>query len=205
MKVLIIFLDYDRHEFTNRALGNLVNAGYPFDLVTIQRKGIAAAINQGLSHKGYDGYVTMSNDIILPDNWLREMVSFSQRIPLSGLIGIHTVESLPPINKQGIHPVWNPFGNIFITAPVVGTIGGFNTYHDPYGMQDSDYSYRASRAGFINYYLPNMTGQHIGHDMGQETEYRKMKDEGLANAQSVHDEQIRNYETSGNYYFTITS
>lgn len=53
MKVAVIFLDYERHDHTSRTLDSINNAGHPFDLITIQRKGIAAALNDGLE-KGWN-------------------------------------------------------------------------------------------------------------------------------------------------------
>ena len=38
MKVAVIFLDYLRHQHTKQALQSISNAGYPFDLFTIQKK-----------------------------------------------------------------------------------------------------------------------------------------------------------------------
>jgi hypothetical protein len=86
---------------------------------------------------------------------------------------------------DGIHKTHTPFGNNFFTRELIDTIGGYNTEYDPYGMQDRDYAERATIAGFTNYYLPELRSEHIGHDVGNGTEYRLMKDESLARAQSV--------------------
>ena len=109
---------------------------------------------------------------------------FSQRMSKTGIIGIHCVEELPPI-VDGVHKTHTPFGDNFITRELIDKIGGYNTEYDPYGMQDRDYGERATITGFTNYYLPDMRSEHIGHDVGNGTEYRRMKDESLARAQSV--------------------
>lgn len=210
MRVAIIFLDYQRHEHSKKALGNLANAGYPFDLFTVDKKGIAAALNEGIETSmywddirgyimQYDAIFTMANDIIMPDNWLLKMVQ--SIIPgKTGIVGIHTVETLQPKDEHGNHPTMMPFGNVLIMKEVIEKIGFFNTDHDPYGMQDSDYGYRATKAGFYNYYIPNAKAEHIGHDVGSGTEYRKMKDDGLAIAGEKYNKWIAHYEATGNYY-----
>lgn len=219
MRVAIIFLDYQRHEHSKKALGNLTNAGYPFDLFTVDKKGIAAALNEGIyscinplisgeiygkqllkvASCKYDSIFTMANDIIMPDNWLLRMVQ--SIIPgKTGIVGVHTVETLQPKDEHGNHPTMMPFGNVLIMKEVIEKIGFFNTDHDPYGMQDSDYGYRASKCGFYNYYIPNAKAEHIGHDVGNGTEYRKMKDDGLAIAGEKYNKWIAHYEATGNYY-----
>lgn len=201
MKVAIIFLDYQRHEHTRQTLSNLANANYPFDLFTINMKGISAAFNAGIvKAQGYDAYVTMSNDILMPDNWLSAMVSFAEKLPNTGIVGIHTVEQLPPLDANGVHATFLPFGNMLIMSSVIEKIGYFNTDHDPYGMQDSDFGYRADKAGFYNYYLPNLKAEHIGHDVGDKTDYRRMKDEGLNVALEKYNKWIAYYMETGNYY-----
>lgn len=186
MKVLVIFLDYLRHDFTKQSLKSIADAGYPFDLITIDKFGIATATNDGFDFakkNGYDAIVYAANDIQLPDNWLAQMVHYAQTIPNTGMCGIHCVESLGhqiEMNGLMIHPTNCAFANILIPMKVIDDIGYMNEDHDPYGMQDSDYALRLNNSGYINYYIPNLTQQHIGHDVGNGTEYRKMKDEGLS-------------------------
>lgn len=212
MKVAIIFLDYMRHDHTPAALKNLTNAGHPFDLFTIDVKGVARAINDGIYRSAfagcvkqcvqnyyYDAVVTMANDITMPDGWLKSMVH-AMIYDNAGIIGIHTVEALPEKDINGMHPTFMPFGNVLITRDVIAKIGFFNEDHDPYGMQDSDYGYRATKAGFYNFYLPNMKAEHIGHDVGDTSEYRKMKDAGLAIAGEKYTKWCDHYDKTGNYY-----
>lgn len=204
MKVAIILLDYDRHDYTQQVKDvNLNNAGYPFSLITIDRKGIAAAINEGIIQaRGHDAIVTMANDILMPDGWLAAMVQAAQAIPNTGMCGIHCVESLPPlqeINGVKVHVNDAAFGNCLIPFHAISTVGYFNEGHDPYGMQDSDYGIRLKMAGFVSYYLSGLRSRHIGHDVGSDTPYRKMKDEGLALAGKNWAEWTKRYAESGDY------
>jgi GT2 family glycosyltransferase len=203
MKVAIIFLDYFRHEHTKQALRSVSNAGYPFDLFTIQEKGIAKAINKGINlTKEYDAVVTCANDIEMPDNWLFEMVKYSKAINNTGMCGIHCVESintLIEINGLSVHPTFTAFGNVLIPRKVIDKVGYFNEDYDPYGRQDADFAYRLNKLGYINYYIPNMQSNHIGHDVGNGTEYRKMKDEGLSLSEEKWNYWCNYYDTTQDY------
>lgn len=163
-------------------------------------QGIAAAINKGIElAEGYDAIITLANDILMPDGWLLNMVEYANKIPNTGIVGIHCVENLPPL-INGVHVGDPVFGNVLITRALLDRVGKFNTDFDPYGMQDADYGYRAKQSGFINYYLPDLKSVHIGHDVGDATAYRRMKDEGLAKANEVWGAAQKRYAETGNYY-----
>lgn len=203
MKVAVIFLDYSRHDYTSRTLESLHNSGYPFDMFTIQMKGIAAALNDGLEKAwNYDAVVIAANDILMPSGWLRSMVDYVSAIPNTGMCGIHCVEgagSPEVINGLTINRTFTAFGNVMIPATAFRDVGFFSKEYDPYGMQDSDYAYRLNKLGYICYYIPGMTSNHIGHDVGQETEYRKMKDEGLNKAGDIWNKLTAWYDSTNNY------
>ena len=206
MKIAIAFLDYKRHQHTKQALQSIAKAGYPFDLFTINQKGISKAINLGIDivyQNGYDALITCANDIEMPDNWLHEMVINAHNIDISGMIGIHCVQDWGEkliVNELPIHLVACPFGNALITKKAIDAVVYFNEVYDPYGMQDSDYGYRLIKTGFTNYYIDGMESKHIGHDVGQKTEYRLMKDEGLAKAREIWNKTIKGYLETENYY-----
>jgi GT2 family glycosyltransferase len=99
------------------------------------------------------------------------------------MCGIHCVESLEnqiEMNGLMVHPTYTAFGNVLIPMKVIEDIGYMNEDYDPYGMQDGDYGLRTNSSGYFNYYIPNLKAEHIGHDVGNGTEYRKMKDDGLS-------------------------
>lgn len=217
----------DRLELTKRCINqNLYNAGvgadvflmdngskpenlaavtdgyYPFAQVRSfpENVGIASAINAGMElADGYDAIVTLANDILMPPNWLAKMIEYAEKIEKSGMIGIHCVESLPPITALGVHEIFTPFGNVMIPRAALDAAGKFNTDYDPYGMQDADYAYRLNKLGFVSYYLPGLTSEHIGADMGQESEYRAMKNAGLEKAGAVWTEATARYDSTGIY------
>lgn len=186
---------------------NLISNSYPFyDYYRFEKNmGIAHAINEGLSMAvGYDAIVTLANDILMPQGWLRIMSEYAQKIPNTGMAGIHCVEQLPPlcnINGVSVHLSHEKtFGNTLITRQAIAKIGRFNEDLDPYSNQDADYAYRLMKSGFVNYYIPNVRSEHIGHDVGNGTEYRKMKDESLEANWKKHHEWLKYYDDTGNYY-----
>ncbi len=204
MKVNVLLLDYHRHEFTERVKNqNFNNACHPFDHVIIDMKGIANAINHGIAQSlHYDAIVTMANDILMPNGWLNAMVRAASLIPNTGMCGVHCVEGKgieDIINGVKIHKSFTAFGNVLIPMAAINKIGYFNTDYDPYGMQDADYAYRLNKSGFINYYLDGLKSEHIGHDVGQQSEYRKMKDDGLNVAGEKWGKWTAHYESTGDY------
>lgn len=229
MKVAVILLTLGRNNLTKQVIKqNFYNSGYDADCILVdngstqdewielfemykwhyatthnKKRGIADGFNQGLRlTKDYDAVCLLANDILMPTDWLSNWIMFSQRVSKTGIIGIHCVESLPPL-EDGIHKVHTPFGNNFITRELIDTIGGYNTEFDPYGMQDRDYAERAILAGFTNYYLPNMRSEHIGHDVGNGTEYRKAKDESLQKAQKVWEKYQPIYHEQNNLFHSL--
>lgn len=204
MNINVILLDYDRHEYTQRVKDvNFNNAGYPFDFTIVDMKGISKAINYGIfQSRTYDAVVTMANDILMPNSWLERMVQAMITIPNSGMIGIHTVESISEpttINGLQVHIQEAAFGNVLIPMKAIDKIGYFNEAYDPYGMQDRDYSYRLQMTGHLNYYLSGLRAEHIGHDVGQDTPYRKMKDEGLSKCDYLWARETGKYQEENNY------
>lgn len=202
MKVAVIFLNYHRKTFTDRVKSvNLNNAGYPFSLIEIDRKGIAAALNEGIRQAaGHDAIVTMANDILMPDDWLAQMAHHASVIKQTGMCGIHTVEGQGDLTEYDglkVYQSFTAFGNVLIPMRVIDRIGGFNEEYDPYGMQDADFALRCNRVGFVNYYIAGMKAEHIGHDVGEKTDYRKMKDEGLSLAEEKWNRLMKQYEQDG--------
>jgi GT2 family glycosyltransferase len=144
----------------------------------------------------------MANDILMPNSWLERMVQAMITIPNSGMIGLHTVEGiseLTTINGLQVHVQEAVFGNVLIPMKAIDKIGYFNEAYDPYGMQDRDYSYRLQMTGHLNYYLNGLTAEHIGHDVGQDTPYRKMKDEGLSKCDYLWARETGKYHEQNNY------
>jgi hypothetical protein len=197
----IILLDYLRHEFTHRVKDvNLNNAGAEFELVQIDMKGVSAAINEGIAQAN-GNVVTMANDILMPNNWLADMLHYANQIPNSAMVGMHTVEGLPASTEINGLKIWEtiPFGNVLITKQAIDKVGYFNLDLDPYSVNDRDYWMRCELAGLRSYYIPG-SAEHLGNDVGQTTDYRKMKDESLNLLWRKGEQWLEYYKNTGNIY-----
>lgn len=170
-----------------------------------ENKGIAHAINAGIDmalNDGCDAVVTLANDILMPNGWLAAMVEYASKIENTGMAGIHTVEGLEPINDKGVHPTYTAFGNVLIPKKAIEAIGYFNTAFGYYGMEDADYAVRLNETGHVNYYVPNLKSEHIGHDVGNGSEYRALKDQSLSKALDVFNASVEKYRQTKDYYLT---
>jgi len=203
MKIAIVLLDYLRHDFTEQTKQSFEKGGYPYDLFVVDKFGVSAAINEGLDKtREYDAVVVAGNDILLPEGWLKRMVEYATAIPESGIIAIYTVMNLPPctyVNGLPLHEHWEVFGTSMITRKAIDAVGYFNELVDPYGGNDTDYCYRTSKSGFMNYYIHGLNGIHIGNDCGNDTAYRKMKDESLAKCFSIIKDCFAKYDENNDY------
>lgn len=197
----IIFLNYKRKDYSINTLHSIKQIECEYELLEVEMYGIAAAINYGMKYffedKGFQNVAICANDITMPAGWLDRMLEAADAIPETGMSAIHCVEHLPEmqiINGIKVHPSWGVFGCSLVTRKAFQTIGYFNTDQDPYGMQDSDYSYRLTKAGFLNYYIHGMNAVHVGADVGNGSEYRKMKDDGLSKAGAIYNKWCRIYD-----------
>lgn len=218
MNIGCIFLTLDRYDLTAQCVKqNFFNSGQNADVILIdngsesfesqvnlypfsqsyhftENKGIARAINKGLELTlNYDAVVLLANDILMPEGWLKSLTEYFIRIQNTGLAGIHCVEKLPELSDLGVHECFCPFGNVLISREAINKVGGFNTDFGYYGMEDSDYAYRVKKAGLINYYIPGKS-EHIGHDVGQDSIYRRRKDEGLKKAGAIYNQAVKRYD-----------
>jgi hypothetical protein len=164
VKVALCVLSYKRHDLTAQTVAaNIANCGYPeIGLFVQDTCGIAKASNEALRRayqEGYGAFVMMGNDILMPNDWLLNMVSNAHA--LSGMI------AYPDIARAAIsHEM--VIGNFMITRRVVDKVGAFDERFDPYGAIDLDYNRRCNESGFINYYLPNGVFKHIHEHDGRE-------------------------------------
>lgn len=228
-KVSILLLTIDRFHKTREYVGNaLANAGYPFELCisdngSVESEifewceqqnpkvyfkngynyGTAQSLNRMMDANPSDYWVFIGNDIQLPPNWLKTFVQYAEQTEdKAGVIGIDWRQlKYDTINLNGLD-VWettNVFGTMFITKTLREKVGDFCEDYFIYGLWDSDYSLRATAAGFQNFYLPNLRSHHFGNDVGENSEYRRMKDNSLEKAKPIFDANRLEYN-KGNYY-----
>lgn len=230
MKVSLILLTIDRYEMTRKVLSTILpNAGYEYELLVCdngskdhrvidyikslnpavhilhdENKGMQYSQNLLLTKATGDYLCFIGNDIMLPNGWLKELVVMNQNIPDSGISGIWCVMHKPDItvvNGNKIRQNESVFGTMFFNRAWFEKVGYVCEYFSPYGMDDSEYSFRSTRLGFRNYYLANKFSQHIGHDVGENSEYRKMKDLALSKAEQLFKIRCENMDKDEFYYY----
>lgn len=170
--------------------------------------GTAQSLNRMIKANPSDYYVFIGNDIRLPENWLRTLVQYGEVLnDKAGVIGIDW-RHLDYPNKEllatdgSVKIVWetsNVFGTMFISQTLRDKIGDFCEEYGVYGLWDSDYSIRATASGMQNFYIPNLRTDHMGNDVGENTEYRRMKDASLEKARPIFDKNHTQYK-EGNYF-----
>ena len=206
-KVNVIYLNYLNKDYAGKPFQTIkMQQDVDIEILEINQIGFSKAINIGMKHyfeeNNADHVIVCSNDIELPQGAFRRMMDNFVAIPETGLIGIHCVQSLPPMdmkNGQQIHPSYSVFGTLLISRAVYEKVGYWNEEQDPYGINDADYFYRIKLAGLYNYYIHGFQANHLREDVGDGSEYRKMKDDGLAKANATLDRWLPIYD-AGNYY-----
>lgn len=230
MKVNILLLTIDRYGLTSHFVAEaLRNAGYPYELCCTDNgskdkavidlvaswnpklhilndgnKGTAQSLNEMIRRNPADAHVFIGNDIRMPINWLRALVEYAQNVPNAGVIGIdwrNLQYEKETVNNYVIQKSSTVFGTMFITQKTRDKVGEFCEDYGVYGLWDSDYSYRCRMAGLQNFYVDNLKTEHMGHDVGEKSEYREMKDKSLSIAAPIFNANKLEYE-KGNYFKT---
>lgn len=170
--------------------------------------GVAPAFNNLIWYaqlNKYDLIVLIGNDIKNREGWLAELVKYHKAIPDSGIIALNWGCGANPIERKVINGVevdetTGVFGVWTIPNHVIEKVGYFCEDYHPYGLEDGDYCIRVLGSGFKNYYLPGIWSEHVGADAGENSEYRKMKDESLARNVAKYGENLAKYEFHNHYY-----
>lgn len=152
-----------------------------------KNEGVAQSFNQLMLRATGDYIVLLGNDIVMPKDWLGEMVRYAEHIgEKCGLVGVKCTAPLPPLSvKFDVYAhfidekIDKVFGCWLIPRKVIDTIGYFDENYKVYGLEDSDYNNRVTRAGFTSFYVPHKASKHLADDVGKKTKYRKNKDEAL--------------------------
>lgn len=146
-------------------------------------RGISIGRNQSLKKAvdlGADWFVTLDNDVRMPEGWLEESIAIIKANPSYGMIGVN-MEGIkyPIVNLKGYSFQNKPQGNLG-TACIVfpkslqKMLGYFNTQYGPYGEEDADFGVRARVVGYKLGYIERM-GEHLGVGVHDQGEYREFK------------------------------
>lgn len=170
------------------------NSGIPGCWLPFEENiGVAHAFNQMFLRASGDYIATLGNDILMPQDWdLGAMDLFARGNSAELRMGIVGFECAIPMNpvteRNGVMAGWTRpgtehdrvFGPWVFPAEVFDRIGYLDEGFHPYGLEDSDFMNRLHISGHHSCYHPTLKAPHLGADVGQNTPYRKMKDESLS-------------------------
>lgn len=169
-----------------------------------QNEGNYQMLNQLLLRAKGDAFCVIGPDIWQPDNWLLSLVETYFAIPNSGIAGIHCVMQdgiLKYVNGIKIMVTDGAiFGSAFWSREILNKVGYYCEDYGFYGLGDSDFGMRVQLAGYTNYYLHGMRSVHLGHDIKEGSEYRKMKWECLKKHKSILQANLSRYKETGKFY-----
>ena len=170
-----------------------------------KNEGVAHTFNQLYLRAKGDVVCLFGNDILMPKDWVHEAIKYLEAVPNCGLIGTNWGHgSVPPITRRfgvNAHFLNNTgdriFGNWIVPRRVIEEVGLFDERFIGYGLEDSDMNERVNRAGFNSFYLPNLKSSHLCNDVGNGSEYRKMKDHYMGINMNTLGELIKSYDAGG--------
>jgi len=131
-------------------------------------EGVARSLNQLMIRCSTDYIFFMPPDILLPDNWLRTLVDCASDIAFSGVVGFEEQDLILPeyktvgssgknytlaCRRDGALDACQVYGATLVTRKLIDTIGYYCESYHPYGLEDTDYCFRAQLAGFLCYYI----------------------------------------------------
>lgn len=144
--------------------------------------GIAVGRNQALLlTESTDSWLsTLDNDVLVPKGWLTEAIDIITKNPKFGMIGVNMENvNYPIVNLNGKEFQVKPQGNLGTACTVFNKsfhkmLGFFNTSYGKYGLEDSDFGFRARVIGYQLGYIKE-NGKHLGEGENDIGEYREFK------------------------------
>lgn len=173
--------------------------------------GCAKMHNQMMLRAKGDLLVFLDDDTELQQNWLLDMVETYEAVaPFieNGVAGIHSLLDLHEPKALGdvvIHPALPPkedavFCTRMLDRQVIKKVGYFCEDYGPYGLVDNEYTSRVHHSGFTNYYIGSQRAEHLGWDICDGTEYRRMKDESMRAAGPIFLANMKRYFDTQDFY-----
>lgn len=212
MKVAVVFLTFNRLEFSQRAvLNNLEKASYPIEevcfldngstdgtkewLETLKGKKVFNSENRGIA-EGYNQLYGMvgevdliarpSSDMCMPQDWLKAMVGWHEKIPRTGIVAMVSRSYLDCyhsrflgdkvlVNGYEIQPA-NALGSIVFKRELAKLkLPEFGKY----GYDDTIWTEKVRKAGYLNYYCEGVAEDYPQEEREKYPEYFNWKMEQL--------------------------
>lgn len=205
MKYEYEFLIADQGSKDQRIIEYFKEKNLKYHRLNSKNEGVGKTFNQLYLRSTGDIIVLFGNDLLVDKGWEEKAVEYLEKTPRAGIAGITWGHGgVPPLtNKFGLNAHWltptlnRVFGVWFLKRSVIEDLGFFCEEYGYYGLEDSDVNERVNRAGYNSFYIPGIRSQHLGHDVGELSEYRKMKDKALAENLTVFTERMKRIEAGG--------
>ncbi len=232
IKVSILILNIDRYWMGRYVLeNNFANCGIPLNQIELlvldngstdkraieYLSGISDVFiqkdeNIGVS-KGYNElfriakgeYICLpANDILMGQDWLKDLIYYQNKIKNSGLCGIYCEGDKGRIINVSGKAIWQRENNTLdgvtlFHRKMFEIVGGFDESYGRYGYEDNDYAARIGYSGYINYYIPFQYSTHFGYDFNRNTEYRINKNKEAEISRKIFYEKLKAMAISKNY------
>ncbi len=176
------------------------------DVISVEDKGLGYSVNKAVEYiyKEYPDFeyiVILNNDLIFKDRlWLKKLLSPTKLDATIGLIGCrlkypsgkiqhgggrvsiigpkHVIN--PRIAKQSRYVDWVTGATMLIKRETINSIGLFDETYLPFYSEDTDYCFRAKRAGCKIYYVGNTSIVHLeGYSFSKSPVKKKWNSESL--------------------------
>ena len=166
--------------------------------------GVGGGRNSGLIKAKGDYLMTIDDDVLVPDNYDKQLIEVCDKIPKLGITGVNvepTKYHKVTINKIICCPKNGNLGGACLCMPrrVFNVVGFYNCFN-LYGMEDCGMYYRLAKIGLSSIYIVSR-GIHLDKD--QDKEYRKEKDKAQTKG-SIQMGQLSKYlaemRQTGNVY-----
>jgi len=194
---------------------NILNANYPISEILITDNGSSQkdmivwgmkaadifthnetnignpqSFNRMLQRCQGDYIVIAGNDIQLPKDWLKKAVELAKD-PKVGLVGFDWRDEPRKETYKTMKLTQGcPFGTWVFHRRLLDDVGYFNEW-SKYGLWDSAYALRCKAKGLLNGYVLNAPSKHVGADVGENSDYRRMKNEEMNKAKPHYSKLIK--------------
>lgn len=164
----LIIIDNGSSDGTTEYLSSLKDSGNCIIKVVLNRenKGFVGGMNQGIEASNAPYVCLANNDLIFTKGWLEEIISVFKKYDNIGVLNPNSNNlGTPPASGNSLEgfakDLRNKYEGIFVEMPfcigfcmvikreIIDKIGGFSEEFAPLFFEDSDYSMKVKREGFL--------------------------------------------------------
>jgi GT2 family glycosyltransferase len=171
--------------------------------------GIAKGYNKLIKKAKGENIVLLTNDILLDENWLVELIHWNSMVDKAGTTSIHCEgvkgSYSPLLNKSdSFTRVWLPpsgftFGATLINRDALDAVGLFDERLGLYGREREQYCTRLKELGFNNFYIPEQYSIHLGRQANDDSFYETIKEDSMQLASSKYNQYLNDMRKNKNF------